>query len=249
MSSPLRYCFAFVLVAAFGTSGSQSRGAFIQIDNFQVEQDVGFLGIPSFIPDNSQAGPSSSILGGFRDMQTGGNADSFLETRLRTLSGELTFFNNFDTDGNGMIVWDGDDDPLVVNPAGLGGLDITANGGMPLNRISLELLSLDLPGLELTFEIFDVNSNVSALSTTIGNPILVPTTLDFFFTDFVGTADLTNVGAIKLSINGPPEIDSAFDLVEIRGPLVSAVPEPSTLIVWSTLGLTIGGFAWLRRRK
>ena len=53
-------------------------------------------------------------------MQAMGDANSFLETRLQANNNMLTFSNNVGTNGSGMIVWDGDDDPTVVDPTGLG---------------------------------------------------------------------------------------------------------------------------------
>ncbi len=225
-----------------GSGNAQSSS--IKIDDFEVEQDVGFIGIPNFIPSSSQVGPDSSILGEFRDMQVRGNANNFLETRLQVVNGQISFSNNVGTIGSGIIVWDGDDDPTVVDTQGLGGIDITNNNGWDLDGIFLDIISADLPGLELTFAIYDTNSNISRLSRSFNESITTPQTKSFLFNDFIGNADLTNVGAIELDINGPAEIDATIDIIQIdksQNPSeISSISEPTTPL-WVFVGISILG--------
>ena len=243
--------YALSLLAATALLGAGSAQADpILLDDFEVEQDVGNLGLPGFIPESSQVGPDSSILGGFRDMQATGNADSFLENRLQVVNGALGFSNNADTEGTGIVVWDGDDDPTVVDTEGLGGIDITNNNGWELDGIWVEILSADLPGLELGFTIWDVDGNSSNISRLFNSPILLGEGLEeyFLFEDFVGNADLTNVGAIQLEISGPEEIDAAIDLIQIGRPHDSQdVPEPLTSL-WALAGISALGGMSLKRK-
>ncbi|NES71480.1 MAG: hypothetical protein F6K24_42935, partial [Okeania sp. SIO2D1] len=108
-----------------------------------------------------------------------------------------------------------------------------------LDRILVEIISADLPGLELEFTIYDLDSNVSTLSQTFAQAITTPETATFLFDDFSGTADFTNVGAIKLEIDGPPEIDAQFDMIEVSKR--RRVPEPLTSL-WTLAGVSaLGG--------
>ncbi len=237
-----------LLAATTMLAAGSAKAAPIIIDTFDVEQDVGLLGIPMFIPSSSQEGPDASILGGFRDMQVTGDADNFLETRLQSTGGGLTFSNNVETSGIGQIVWDGDDDPTTIDPTGLGGIDITRNGDWDLDRIWLDLVSADLPGLELTFNIYDTNNNVSTLSRTFNNPVNAPVGVNFLFSDFAGAADFTNVGALELLIDGPEEIDARIALVQIGQPHGDVdIPEPLTSVL-TLVGISALGGLSLKRK-
>ncbi|NEN90597.1 MAG: PEP-CTERM sorting domain-containing protein [Okeania sp. SIO3H1] len=238
MKTHQKYIFSLLATTAMLGAGS-AQAAPIVIDDFSVGQDVGFQPIPTFIPSNSQVGPDGSILGGFRDMEVMGDADGLIETRMQATGGVLNFSNNVETNGTGMIVWDGDDDPTVVDEDGLGGIDLTG-GVWPLDRILVEIISADLPGLELEFTIYDLDSNVSTLSQTFAQAITTPETATFLFDDFSGTADFTNVGAIKLEIDGPPEIDAQFDMIKVEK---RRVPEPLTSL-WTLAGVSaLGGLS------
>ena len=61
------------------------------------------------------------------------------------------------------------------------------------------------------------------------------------FTTVGGGADLTNVGAITMSITGPSRMDLQVDLLEAT----SAVPEPTTL---SLMGVALLGLGLPRRK-
>ena len=246
MKTHQKYIFSLLAATAVLGAGS-AQAAPILIDDFSVEQDVGLLDVPMFVPSSSQEGPDGSIIGGFRDMEAMGDADSFLETRLQATGGALTFSNNVGTTGSGTIVWDGDDDPTVVDTMGLGGIDLTG-GVWPLDRILVEILSADLPGLELNFTIYDLVGGVSSLSQTFASSITTPETATFLFDDFNanGTADLTNVGAIQLDIAGPAEIDARFDMIEVGKEVRGRVPEPLTSF-WTFAG--VSALAGLCRKK
>ncbi|MGK7921710.1 MAG: hypothetical protein AB4080_17065, partial [Trichodesmium sp.] len=122
-----------VLASTVMLDVGRAQAATIMLDDFSIGQDVGFQPIEPVIPSNSQVGPDGSILGGFRDMEADGDADGLIKTRLQVTGGGLNFSNDVGTDGSGTIVWDGDDDPTVVDTDGLGGIDIT--DGASLDRI------------------------------------------------------------------------------------------------------------------
>ena len=228
-------------------SGS-AQAASIVIDDFSIFQDVGLQPIGFFIPSSSQVGADASIIGGFRDIEAMGNAGVPLQTRITADNGVLDFANSVDTTGSGVITWDGDDDPTVVDPTGLGGIDLTNSGLWPLDRILVEIISADLPGLELNFTIYDLDSNVSTLSRTFTQAITTPETATFLFDDFSGTADFTNVGAIKLELAGPTGIDAEIDSIQI-GKDVSpkGTPEPASILGLLAIG-AVGAGSKLKRK-
>lgn len=229
-----------------GTGNAQA--ASIIIDDFSVFQDVALEAIDPVIPSNSQVGADASIIGEFRDIEAMGDADSFVETRIQATGGVLNFNNTVDTTGSGTIVWDGDDDPTVVDPTGLGGIDLTNSGLWPLDRILVEIISADLPGLELNFTIYDLDSNVSTLSQTFAQAITTPETATFLFDDFSGYADLTNVGAIKLELAGPAGINAQFDSIKIgKGASPKGTPEPASILGLLAFG-AVGAGSKLKRK-
>lgn len=240
MKTNQKYIFSLLTATAMLGAGT-AQAAPIIIDDFSVFQDVGFQAIDPVIPSSSQVGPDGSIIGGFRDIEIGGNAGLPLLSRITATNGVLDFSNNVGTDGSGTIVWDGDDDPTEVDTDGLGGIDITNSGVWPLDRILLEVISADLPGLELSFTIYDLNNGVSTLSRTFSQAITTPETATFLFDDFSGNADFSNVGAIKLDIDGPLEIDAEFAMIEVGKDPVVRVPEPFTSL-WTLAGVSaLGG--------
>ena len=174
---------ALAAALLFGVS-AQAQASPIVIDNFDLEQDVGFQPIDPIIPSSSQVGPSAGVLGGFRDMQVTSDANNLLETRGLARSGELAFSNNVDTTGSVTITWDGDDSPTMIDPMGLGGVDITGSGGPTLDRFTLDIVSVDLPGLNIAISVFDLIGGSSFLDTALTNGVSTSESRDFFFSDF-----------------------------------------------------------------
>ncbi|NEP79700.1 MAG: PEP-CTERM sorting domain-containing protein [Okeania sp. SIO3B3] len=237
MKTHQKYIFSLLAATAMLGAGSAQANP-ILIDDFSVDQLVGLESLEPAVFSSSQVGPDGSIIGDFRDIEAMGNADSLLETRIQVTGGTLNFSNAVDTTGSAVIVWDGDDDPTELDPTGLGGIDITNDGVWPLDRLLVEIISADLPGLELEFTIYDLNDGISSLSRTFTQAITTPTTSAFLFDDFSGDADFTNVGAIQLEIAGPEEIDAQFDMIEVSK---RRVPEPLTSL-WTLAGVSaLGG--------
>lgn len=247
MKTHQKYIFSLLAATAILGAGSAQADP-ILIDRFTEEQDVGLIGIDDFIPDSSQVG-TEDIIGDYRDIAVMGNADNFLETRVTVENGVLSFSNNTGTTGSAMIVWDGDDDDAtVVDTDGLGGIDLTG-GAWELDRILLEIISADLDGLELEFTIYDLDGGVSYLSRdflAIDDPVTEAFLFDNFNDVTPGGADFTNVGAIKLNIDGPAEIDARFDMIEVGKEPRRRVPEPLTSF-WTFAG--ISALAGLSRKK
>lgn len=234
---------ALAAAVFFGVSAAAQAGP-ILIDSFDLDQEAAndpFL--PAF-PQSSQAGPSGSVLGGYRDMQAENNTTGFFETRLSAGGGELAFLGSAGTAGSGTLTWDGDDDPTTVDTNGLGGIDITSNSGWALDRFVFDIVSTDLPGVDIAISVFDTNGNQSVLGTALGT-VTSPVSQEFLFDDFVGTADFTNVGAIQLSMSGPEALDAFFSNFQIGVDHVTALTLPPTLPL---LLAGLGAYAVMRRR-
>lgn len=61
--------------------------------------------------------------------------------------------------------------------------------------------------------------------------------------------DITATGGLSFSGNGGQERPRVWVQLGSASPLAAEVPEPSSVIAWSLLGLTISGAGWWRRRK
>ena len=221
--------------------GNVQANTNILIDDFGQSQKVD-SDTNNIAPIKSQVGPYNNILGNYRDMfiddvttNDPSNSSSFVVS-----NGEAFFSNDFGVEGTGIMVWDGDDDPDTVNFQGLGGINIIENG---LDHIAMELSS-DLPGLNVKFNIYDMNGNISSIDREFS---AMPTrsNQDFLFDDLVGDANLNNVGAIELLLTGPARIDASIALIEIsksRG-----IPEPTSILGLLVIGAT-GAGSMLKRK-
>ncbi len=61
---------------------------------------------------------------------------------------------------------------------------------------------------------------------------------------------ITSPGMTTITLTRPNQSDALkFDEVYYEFASGNVVPEPSAFAIWGLLGLTLGGFGWLRRRK
>jgi len=217
-----------------GTASAQAA-SMILIDDFTDDQFVEFPTNPlAPTPELSQV-DGERILGGFRDLEIDGDGMFPInsESVVVSTSGGILFFNNDNgVTGTLTITYDGDDDPASVNETGLGGIDFTTMG---LEQFSLSFLDADLPGTDVTLTVFSGAGSASVTETTSE-----PGILNFAFSDFVG-ADLTDVGAIQLTVLGPDSLDLAIDQFS-----ATSVPEPTASIL--LLGTAVTGSLTLRRK-
>ena len=196
----------------------------LAIEGFDTPQQVGATEIGGIVSASQISG--ADILGGFRDLEIDSNATLPLEARLAATAGVLRFSNATGVQSTGYVTWDGDDDPTTVTTTGLGGFDITAGSA---TGIFVNINSADLPGLELTFTIFDTAGVTSSLTKSYGT-ITSQVTDSFLYADFIGSANFTDVGAIQLQLAGPTALDAEIDLITIGDPIVpTAAPTPNTL--------------------
>jgi len=113
--------------------------------------------------------------------------------------------------------------------AGLGGIDLTANGG---DRIIVDLRSADA-GADVTVTIMDQSANTSDLSImTVGGAEV----LEFEFANFSAGADFTDVDKIEVALQGVIEGDYSIDLIGIPQTMVGG-----TVGSMSTATLLVAG--------
>lgn len=145
----------------------------------------------------------SGGLGGERDifatLNTGSAVGGFVT------GGQIIIGINPVTDGSVLVAYDGiDGDATVVDPTGLGGINLSMNGA--INALMLTVDESDVAGtVILTF--YTDAGNIS--SYTINLPVagLMNEELIIPFADFTTTmgtgADFTNIGAFTLEASGP----------------------------------------------
>lgn len=239
------------LAAATALIGAGSAQAIITVDDF--EEPLGSfqsVEVDNSMPtDFDQLGPfdPNRVIGGYRDLQldlvqNGGLP--FSGASAGVFAGRLFWSNDAGVSSGLTVQWDGDDNSSIIDPTGLGGLDLTAGG---LDRLAVELFQADLPGLTAKFTIWTDENNFSVLERTFDSTIFSTQTEFFEFADFDvaggSGADFADVGAIELMLMGPASIDAEIEIIGIVPPI--GVPEASSLL---GLGF-IGGLGLLSLRK
>ena len=253
LTTTVQTTVAALVSAVMLEAGSAQANTNIFIDELIETQQVDSNPNNS-IPTSSQVGPTSNILGGiqngYRDLFVVGvtNTSTYPSNRsnLSVSNGEAFFSNDFGVTGTGIMRWDGVNSSPTINSQGLGGVNIMEDG---LDRIVMGL-STDLPGLNVTFKIYDMNGNISSIDRTLSSAMPTKGNEDFLFDDFVdvqGSADFTSVGAIELLLNGPERIDVAIDLIEIRKP--EGIPEPTSILGLLVIGATGAGSILKRKHN
>ena len=136
--------------------------------------------------------------------------------------GTFSYSSGAATTGVAEITWDGNDGTAeVLNPTGLGGVNLTLGGD---NAFAIRATS-DL-GADLVLTVYTDQTNFSSAILS------VPADNTFMFQDytipfasFLGIggsgADFTNVGAISLTVVGStPNVDVSLDFIK-------TIPEPT----------------------
>ncbi len=167
---------------------------------------------------------AAGILGGERDL----SAQLSSSTGAMTLSVNrfnrqvLEFSSTFEASGTDTITWDGSDNSQVLNPTGLGGIDLTSNGANTGLRFNV---GADLPGGSVTIRIYSNATNYSTATVSIpqtGSAVRQQIVVPFssFTTGGGSGATLTSVGAIQMDIAGSMAIDGQIDQFTAFGPSV-----------------------------
>jgi large repetitive protein len=212
------------------------------IDSFVTQQTVIGPFPVGTVANSSQAAPEA--LGGERDligvMTAGSNIDSVMVT---SGNGRLAFDPSFGAVGTYTIVWDGPDgNGAVLNPVGLGGVDLTAGGTSTHVQMSI---GVDKAGGVATLRIYSNANNWSQavlnLADTTGQPdrdYLIDLQNDLQIGGGSG-ANITSVGAVVLEIvANASAMDGQMTVIDTRGPSVFTADFPNVNVADLSLSKT-----------
>lgn len=176
--------------------------AAVVVDNFETDQAAVDDPPGGNATSVSEATPDD-ILGDNRDLRSARVAGSGTVSSVVTAgSFDFTISDTTpDTEGQGVITWDGDTDPNTFDPVGLANQDLTAMNHSAF-RVRVENATA---GAEIMVQVFTDGSNASLSFLVLP---AVGATQDFFmpFSEFIISAglgaDFTDVGAITMSVQG-----------------------------------------------
>ncbi len=229
---------SFVLMTAALPAGATV------IDSFDTAQPEVTLQAPGQIGQtlgNAQAAPEA--LGGIRNYQAtllGGTTGN----RIRAFVGGGLYNHVQDPSvtGRSMLIWDGNSTPLTVDPTGLRfggmtGVDLTDGGVANALEVRLEFADL---GALLQMEVYtDANNRsvhqLSITSTATQQIFIVPFSAFTQSSGAAGPADLTNVGAVTVRVDGASTaaLDVQLDLLQTIPTLIA---EKSAALLVDTNG-------------
>ncbi|RMG40416.1 MAG: hypothetical protein D6719_10970 [Candidatus Dadabacteria bacterium] len=211
----------------------------IQIDDFDGSQEATATGPGSVATSSALV---ATAIGGTRSLKAElVSGDTLSKLRFVTGLGVGQHSQDFGVTGNSTVIWDGDLTTDNLNSTGLGGIDFTQDGG---TAIRLTIVGFDYPlsqPVEIVVTVYDASvsdaTKFSSASLVINSQVNAPTDFDIPFTDFTthgpgGAVDFTNVGAIKLFINGQnPNIDLAIDWIGTNGQCADQIPDQNGRVI------------------
>lgn len=216
----------------------------VMIDDFSTTQTTAV-----FSPGTTASGQASGagILGGERDMTV--TRVSGVGVTMIASTGALSYGHTGSSEAMGLIVWDGPDASIVLDPTGLGGADFTDGGLSDVVAVSLSFNDFSTP---IIFTAYTDAANFS--TATVLSPGNIPpdpaTVLTVAFADFVTAggagADFSNIGAFSLLIDGSAISALDLEILSVETNAAASVPEPSTALL---VGGGIVVLGRLRRRR
>jgi|GEM_PF-6232003 len=215
------------------------------IDNFDITQSV-IANPVSGARMDSIAGPTSSILGGHRDLYlqiSSGTADGKLRANPFSLNSNLQIDMASGVTGLGVVTWDG-----ILGTTGMvpeHGLNMDFTEGGLYDGVGLRL-AVDAAGQGQLLKLL-IHSGDKVSEAELEFPVVAdvqPTVGSYVpFTSFVGDADITNVTSFQLIIDADmPSLDAQIDVIGLQSESIvdfAVVPEPASasLLIACFLGL------------
>ena len=236
---------AVVLSCVLVLFGASKASATLIIDSFDAGPQTLMVWASYPLDTNFLSGqPTTEVIGGSRDATlewVSGTSRTFVDVNFEG-SGVLDFAQGPMAEAKLTLIWDGDMTP-GLNAYALAA-DLT-DGGNNTGLIA-SILSIDLP-IKLEVSVYTDSGNWSYNEGVFPGGAVGAHYLSFNDPGWVHTgagADFTNVGAIKIVINGTyyPDTDLRIDY------FAAGVPEPSTAIM-ALLGLVGLGLVRLRRNR
>lgn len=176
---------------------------------------------------------TSSAIGGTRAIKTQVTSGPS-KVEVETLIGILYHSQNAQTSGNSRITWDGDSNPNGIDFSGLGGINLLQDNATALK---VRVLSLDLSA-QITVTLYDAAdasgqtfSQGTVVLPVINSPeeVLIP--FNSLNASANGPANLSNIGAITLFINGlSPDVDLALEWIGTNG-ICELVPDQNGRVI------------------
>lgn len=227
------------------------------IDTFDAGTSLRIFGPPAGPKTVTGIDDGVDVLGGERDKvlsRTSPNSGSVSENFNLTFVSAMAYASGLSTSGSALVTYDGnDDDAAGLNPTGLGGVDLTSSYAWAFRMRAASDL-----GATATVTVYTDATSCSSAS------IAVPADPTYAFADFVvpfstlttasgcaAPADLTNVGAITLFIDGSTRaVDVAIDILETVASPGTGTPgywknHPEA---WPVASITIGGNTYTKEQ-
>jgi hypothetical protein len=208
------------VAVAFGVIGvvlAASSVNVARVDNFATGPDSLILTVPN---DTAQilSGTSyatvTQALGAYRTVELTGTFAAFrngARVRYSVNTGGKTLGVSSDTGGTpkAKIKWDNTNDPLSLNPSGLGGVDLISGTN---TGFVIEFQQIDVSGASLAVRVY---SGTSSSVYTLAMPSVIPSGshVDYFMPFSVFAPELgsgvffTSVGAIVWDLSGVDSLD------------------------------------------
>ena len=206
--------FLLALVAA--SLAGPSHAALI--DSFDVEQNVfTSSGEPRFTEVNDP-----NVIGDYRDLEVS-PSDPLFDIVIGSVNGSSpgAFFFEANRAGSAGITWDGNDSSKSVDTDGLGGIDLTDAGAS--DEFVFDVLSI-FGGVDYALTVWDGEGVADSVNGAVPSSGEERIAFSDFSSSFSSSADLTDLGAIRLAFFGDDVANLTIDNVRTESATVIPLP-------------------------